>query len=90
MKSVLKSEDIENTIIMANIQLATRVTDVLNMLGTLQDNITALQADMGRRFNALRDHVDRQIDALTTANNQSNNRLITIQQDLTTTTNNLA
>jgi chromosome segregation ATPase len=84
MKSILKTKDTENTIIMANVQLATQVRDVLNMLRTMQDNITTFQADMGRRFDTLRDHVDRRLDALTTANNQSNQRLNTIEQNLTT------
>jgi chromosome segregation ATPase len=75
---------------MANAQLTTRVTDILSMLQTMQGNITTLRADMGRRFDTLRDHVDRQLNALTATNNQSNQLLHATQQDLTNANNGLA
>lgn len=43
MNSALKAKDVENTIVIGNIQLAIRVTDILRML---QGNLAALQADI--------------------------------------------
>jgi hypothetical protein len=41
-----KAKDVENTIVIGNVQLAIRVTDILRMLRTMQGNLAALQADI--------------------------------------------